>query len=159
MSSYTPLDSQAHRNLRIKVDKNFGHNAEFNLVSLGFNEIASIAGCMPIVVTANDTNHSHTLAAVVGWPEFGNVYCSNTEWMGHAVPLSSQSYPFNYAVEQDKLTVLFDEDSPLVSNNSSEGASALFASDGSPSASLKQYQSMLSNLASGSQQASAFIQL
>jgi hypothetical protein len=158
MSSYTPLDSQAHRNLRIKVDKNFSHSAEFNLVALGFNEIASIGGCMPIVVTTNDTNHYHTLAAVVGWPEFGNVYCSDTEWMGHAVPLSIQSHPFNYAVEQDKLTVLFDEKSPLITNNSREGDSALFASDGSPSTSLKQFQSMLSNLASGSQQASAFIQ-
>ncbi|MDO6566675.1 SapC family protein [Alteromonas sp. 1_MG-2023] len=173
MPTYITLDSKAHKKLAIRVDKNFGHAAKFNLVSLGFNEIATISGCMPVVVTTDDTNTPQKLAAVVGWPEFGNLFCSDTleadnlpankhysddeQWQGHAVPLSIQTYPFNYAIEKDKLTVLFDQDSSLFTANDSASPSPLFASDGSPSATLKQYRSMLANLASGSAQATAYV--
>ena len=156
MPEYAPLDSKAHKNLAIEVDKNFSHSAAFNLVSVGFNEIASISGCMPIVITAKDTNTPGTLAAVVGWPEFGNLFCGDKQWQGHAIPLSIQSYPFNYAIDGDKLTVLFNQESALLASDTGR-ASPLFASDGSPTATLKQHQSMLANIASGTAQASTFV--
>jgi len=166
MPAYAPLDSKAHKNLAINIDNNFSHATEFNLVSLGFNEIASISGCMPVVVTAKDANTPEKLAAVVGWPEFGNLFCDDSQhgvqpsgdkkWQGHAIPLSIQSYPFNYAIEGDKLTVLFNQESTLLVTDTTSSL-PLFASDGSPTATLKQYQSMLANIASGSAQANAFV--
>lgn len=167
MSTYIPLDSKTHKDLAIRFDKSFSHAANFNLVNLGFNEIASISSCMPVVVTAKDANTPETLAAVVGWPEFGNLFCGDKtardkQWHGHAVPLSIQSYPFNYAVEKEKLTVLFDSNTPSLidrdtTTSSSTTTAPLFASDGTPTVTLKQYQSMLANLASGGAQANAYI--
>ena len=155
--SFTPLDTINHRELAITPDTGFNHASSFNLVNLGFNEIASISGCMPVVIAPDKQGNPSTLAAVVGWPEYGNVFCSNNQWLGHAIPLSIQTYPFNYALKEHGITVLIDPSAPLFCKSDKPNSHPLFASDGSATSTLKQYQSMLASLATGTQQASLFL--
>lgn len=154
--AYTPLDSVQHKNYRIAQDSRFSHASKFNLVSIGFNEIAALSGCMPVVVAVNEQGQPQALVAVVGWPEFGNVFCGQQEWLGHALPLSIQSYPFNYSLGENKFSVLIDESAPCV-NPQDESGKPLFSSDGQPTPTLKTMQNALSNLVSGQQQADAFL--
>ncbi|NDV90364.1 hypothetical protein GTH32_04035 [Alteromonas sp. 345S023] len=156
--TYVPLDSTQHKHYSIVQDNSYSHAKDFNLVNVGFNEIASLSGCMPLAVAVDDTEHPHALVAVVGWPQFGNVFCGQQEWLGHALPLSIQSYPFNYALGEQKFTVLLDESAPCVSPDTSVGV-ALFSTDGQPSSLLKAQQSALSSLVAGQQQAQAFLKV
>lgn len=156
-TSYIAIDTIEHRHLAILPDDTFSHASSFNLVNLGFNEIANIAGCMPVVVVPNKQGIATTLAAAVGWPEYGNVFCSQEQWLGHTVPLSIQTYPFNYALKEQAITVLIDPLAERICDRSTPNAQPLFAHDGTPTATLKKYQNMLTTLATGAQQAAVFI--
>ena len=83
--SYVTLDTQQHKDTGITQDPGFSHARAFNLVTIGFNEIASLSGCMPIVIV-NDTKPEYTLAAVVGMAPFDNLFCGKAQWLGHAIP-------------------------------------------------------------------------
>ncbi len=156
--NYIALDSVAHKSYCVIPDDRFSHSAAFNAVALGFNEIASIAGCMPILVAPDLLGAPEKLIAVVGWPETGNVFCGRNHWKAHAVPLSIQCTPFNYGLENERLTVLVDEASERFVASTQNHSQPLFSGDGTPSQFLKQVQSQLSNLALGQQQAQMMIQ-
>lgn len=158
LPTYVPLDSTRHKHYSIIQDNSYPHAKDFNFVKIGFNEVASLSGCMPIAVAVSDTGHPDALVAVVGWPQFGNLFCGQQAWLGHALPLSIQSYPFNYALDEQKFTVLLDESAPCVSSDFSAGA-ALYSTDGKPSPMLKAQQNALSNLVTGQQQADAFLKI
>lgn len=155
--SYVTLDTQQHKDTGITQDPGFSHARAFNLVTIGFNEIASLSGCMPIVIV-NHTKPEYTLAAVVGMAPFDNLFCGKAQWLGHAIPLSIQSHPFNYALDNQSLRVLINDADERVSQQATP-STRLFSSDGQPTSLLKHYQSILSNLVAGQQQAKAFIEI
>lgn len=155
-SNFIPLDTKLHRNTSVQQDKSFSHANKFNLVNIGFNELASLSGCLPIVIVNDEASDNYSLAGVVGFETYGNLFCSESQWQGHAIPLSVQTYPFNFAVENNTVTVLIDESSDRVQENG-DTEHALFSSDGQPTHTLKHYQTCLSNLIEGQQQAQTFI--
>lgn len=159
-STYVPLDNQQHKNVSVSADPSFAHAKAFNLVTIGFNEIAVLCGCMPLVVVKNAAGDVHSLACVVGIEQYGNLFCGENHWQGHAIPLSIQTHPFNYSLNENSVTVLIDESSPLVNQhdvNNTTAQSLLFSSDRQPSSVLKSYQENLANLITGQQQADAFL--
>ena len=159
MPNYTLLDKSVHSAATLVSDDTFSHAKRFNAVTVGFNEIASISGCMPVVVTTDTSTNTRSLAAVVGFEEFGNVFCNDEKWLGHAVPLSIQCYPFNYAIEDHGVSMLIDTSSIRFSNVGSDQANRLFATDGEPTSLLKRYQSMLTDLVTGQQQSASFLSI
>ncbi|WP_421133235.1 SapC family protein [Alteromonas sp. A079] len=159
MPNYTLLDKSDHSAATLDSDDSFSHAKHFNVVTVGFNEIASISGCMPLVVTTDVSTNTRSLATVVGFEEFGNVFCNGDKWMGHAVPLSIQCYPFNYAIEDNGVSMLIDTSSVRFSSAGSNQANRLFASDGEATGLLKRYQSMLADLVTGQQQSASFLSI
>lgn len=155
--NYIALDSVVHKSSSVLPDDRFSHSASFNAAALGFNEIASISGCMPILVAPDTLGAPDKLVAIVGWPETGNLFCGRNHWKAHAVPLSIQCAPFNYGIDGERLTVLVNESSERFVNSAQNGSQPLFSGDGSPSQYLKQVQGQLSNLALGQQQAKMLV--
>lgn len=154
--NFIPLDTKVHREISVQPDNSFAHAKNFNLVNIGFNELASLSGCLPIVVVNDEATDKQSLAGVVGFETYGNLFCSKNQWQGHAVPLSVQTYPFNFAIDNNKVTVLIDDSSDRVQDKADKEY-ALFSSDGEPTHTLKHYQACLSNLIEGQQQARTFI--
>ncbi len=155
---YVHLDPTKHNDIRLIDDSSFSHAKDFKLVNIGFNEIASLSGCMPLVLVKNGNDETLTLACCVGIEELGNVYCGKERWLGHAVPLSIQCYPFNFTIEGNRVNVLIDESSHRLTKLSGEGAK-LFSSDGQPTTILKQQQENLATLLAGQEQAAAFVSI
>ena len=72
---YVHLDPTKHNDIRLIDDSSFSHAEDFKLVNIGFNEIASLSGCMPLVLVKSGNDETLTLACCVGIEELGNVYC------------------------------------------------------------------------------------
>ncbi|WP_394223399.1 SapC family protein [Alteromonas gracilis] len=153
---FVPLDPIKHKDVRLIHDDAFSHAEAFNFVNVGFNEIATLSGCMPLVIIDTEQGSPLTLACCLGFEGFGNVFCSGQKWLGHAVPLSIQCHPFNYAIDEHKVKVLIDESCKRVTQDTNN-STALFSSDGQPSSLLKQQQENLATLLNGQQQAQAFV--
>ena len=155
---YNPLSANTHHDIAVAEDSSFSHARAFNLVNIGFNEIATLSGCMPLVVVNNDDNNSQTLACVVGSEGFGNLFCGTDAWLGHAVPLSIQSHPFNFAfADNHKVSVLLNVNDERIQHKTTHPEYALFSADGQPTLVLKRYQECLTELISGLQQSEAFL--
>ncbi len=140
---YTLLDLHQHQAWRLQDDPAFSHTAQTQLVAVAFTEIVSLASCMPLVIVG-EPDAGQTLTAMLSLRENDNAF-SQSQWQGHVVPLSIQTYPFNFALEDNKLLTLIDE----ACTRWQEEGQPLFSSDGTPTPFLKQRQSQLAQLANG----------
>ncbi|GFD70308.1 SapC family protein [Alteromonas sp. KUL106] len=155
---FIPLEPVKHKSIKLKNDPTFSHSKLFNFVNIGFNEIATLSGCMPLVLVHDEASDVLSLTCCLGFEGFGNVFYHERQWLGHAVPLSVQCYPFNYSIDEQRVSVLIDENSTRFTNIDDVGA-ALFSSDGHPTTLLKQQQENLAALLEGQQQANAFVDI
>ena len=142
---YVALDTQLHQQLKISQSNRFQHAKTENICRAGFTEIVSLSSCMPVVILAASEQRPAAIAAMMGLEDGQNLFVSDNDWLGHSVPLSIQSAPFNYATEEQKLIVLIDQNSDAISDS----GKAIFSSDGTPTPLLKQHQRMLGDLAQG----------
>ncbi|RDV29018.1 hypothetical protein DXV75_00695 [Alteromonas aestuariivivens] len=152
-STLTPLNSEQHRNLGLLEDKSYAHSAHSGAVAIAFSELASLSGCMPIVALKGTDNLPPALSALLGFGPAQNLFHHSGQWMGHAVPLTIQSYPFHFTTRQQHTLLLIDENAGCIN---SAGA-PLFGSDGSAMPMLKGYQEKIAQLSGGLKMSAAFI--
>lgn len=150
-STYVLLNGQTHHDLALVVDPGFTHAAASQLAAVVFQEVVSVASCMPVVILAAGTG-APALSALLGLSPNSNLFAGK-DWQGHVVPISVQVAPFNYAVEDNRLLTLIDESSPLWQASGQR----LFASDNAPTPLLKQRQALLKELATGATLSEQFI--
>ena len=101
---FIPLELIKHKSIKLKNDPTFSHSRLFNFVNIGFNEIATLSGCMPLVLVHDEASDVISLTCCLGFEGFDNVFYHKRQWLGHAVPLSIQCYPFNYSIDEQRVT-------------------------------------------------------
>ena len=141
-----PLDSQAHRSLRLQARQPYHFAAQQSLVPVMAGEMAQVA--REYAVVFSDAPGSLPLA-LLGIRQGHNAYVRPSgHWLARYVPAHVRRYPFVLAehvpadgpVGTSSRLVLVDADAPhLVS----EGGLPLFDDDGAPSKVLQQVQQVL----------------
>jgi hypothetical protein len=158
MSQYETLNTEKHRQLRIKT----GYSAELGdgltYVMTYPLEFRDIQSCYPILFTKDPNTGGFFAAAVLGLEPNQNLFLKDDGWDATYVPALVQRQPFLIATGGDgddkPPVVSLDLDHPRVSRDEGE---ALFTSDGEPSAFLKQKIELLDKLHRGLQHGSGFI--
>lgn len=152
-TTYELLDPDFHKNLCIDNTQPLKHAADISLTSAGLNEVAVLASCMPVVVVEATSRTPALLSAVMSLGQHSNLFYQNQKWAGHAIPLSLQCAPFNYARQDDQLLTVLDIQNRRVGST----GEALYGRDRSPTPYLKQMQQRLRHLFEGQQQALQFV--
>ena len=158
MSQYETLNTEKHRQLRIKT----GYNAELGdavtYVMTYPMEFRDIQSCYPILFTKDPNTGGFFAAAVLGLEPNQNLFLQDNSWDAAYVPALVQRQPFLIATGgegDDKPPVVsLDLDHPRVSADDGE---RLFNSDGEPSEFLNQKIELLDKLHRGLQHGSGFI--
>lgn len=132
--SVVPLDRKAHARLRVRNSPNFLFAADAPLVPLLTAEFAPVAREYPIVFMKDEG--TVVPVALTGMPQGKNLFLdANGRWDARYVPAYVRRFPFVFAeTAPEQYTVCIDTTSELLDEK--EGT-ALFESDGEPSAALK----------------------
>ena len=158
MSQYETLNTEKHRQLRIKT----GYSAELGdgvtYVMTYPMEFRDIQSCYPILFTKDPNTGGFFAAAVLGLEPNQNLFLKDDTWDAAYVPALVQRQPFLIATGgegDDKPPVVsLDLDHPRVSEDEGE---PLFTSDGEPSEFLQQKIDLLDKLHRGLQHGAGFI--
>jgi hypothetical protein len=132
--SVVPLDRKAHARLRVRNSPNFLFAAAAPLVPLLTAEFAPVAREYPIVFMKDEG--TVVPVALTGMPQGKNLFLdANGRWDARYVPAYVRRFPFVFAeTAPEQYTVCIDTTSDLLDE---EEGTALFESDGEPSAALK----------------------
>lgn len=158
MSQYETLNTEKHRDLRIRT----GYGAELgDMVTYVMTypmEFRDIQGCYPILFTKDPNTGGFFAAAVLGLEPNQNLFLEDDRWDATYVPALVQRQPFLIATggeNDDKPPVVsLDLDHPRVNRDEGE---ALFTSDGQPSEFLNKKIELLDKLHRGLQHGKGFI--
>jgi hypothetical protein len=158
MSQYEVLNSEKHRQIRIKT----GYGAALGdavMYAMTYPmEFRDIQGSYPILFTKEPNTGGFFAAALLGFEADQNLFLRDGGWDATYVPTLVQRQPFLIAkVGEDDTkppVVSLDLDHPRISRDEGE---ALFDSGGEPSEFLKQKIGLLDKLHRGLQHGSGFI--
>jgi hypothetical protein len=158
MSQYEVLNSEKHRQLRIKT----GYSAALGdaaMYAMTYPmEFRDIQSCYPILFTKDPNTGGFFAAALLGLEAGQNLFLGDDGWDAAYVPTLVQRQPFLIAKSEEgdpkPPVVSLDLDHPRVSQDEGE---ALFDSGGEPSEFLKQKIALLDKLHRGLQHSSGFI--
>jgi len=158
MSQYETLNTEKHRQLRIRT----GYSAALGdaaMYSMTYPmEFRDIQNCYPILFTKDPNTGGFYAAALLGFDAGQNLFLNDNGWDAPYVPALVQRQPFLIATGgegDDKPPVVsLDLDHPRVSRDEGE---ALFNSDGEPSEFLNQKIALLDRLHQGLQHSTGFI--
>ena len=158
MSQYDTLNTEKHRQLRIRT----GYSAELGdsvtYVMTYPLEFRDIQSCYPILFTKDPNTGGFFAAAVLGLEPEQNLFLQDDSWDAGYIPALVQRQPFLIATSgegDDKPPMVsVDLDHPRVSEDEGE---ALFDSDGEPSEFLKKKIELLDKLHNGLQHGSGFV--
>ncbi len=158
MSQYEVLNSEKHRQLRVKT----GYGAELGdavMYAMTYPlEFRDIQGSYPILFTKDPNTGGFFAAALLGLEADQNLFLRDGGWDAAYVPTLVRRQPFLIArgdASDDKPPVVsVDLDHPRVSQDSGE---ALFDSQGEPSEFLNQKIALLDQLHRGLQHSVGFI--
>jgi len=105
-----PLDSNAHRNLRIKPESGFAFAAKTNSIPLVSVEFAEAAKEYPVIFVKG-SDDAFMPVALTGLRENENLFVDATgKWQANYVPAFVRRYPFVTSVAAEKqLMVCVDE--------------------------------------------------
>jgi hypothetical protein len=158
MSQYETLNTEKHRQLRIRT----GYSAALGdavMYTMTYPmEFRDIQNCYPILFAKDPNTGGFFSAAILGFEADQNLFLNDDVWDAPYVPALMQRQPFLIATAgegDDKPPVVsLDLDHPRVSQDDGE---ALFNSDGKPSEFLNQKIALLDKLHRGLQHSSGFI--
>ena len=158
MSQYEVLNSEKHRQTRIKT----GYGAALGdavMYAMTYPmEFRDIQSCYPILFTKDPNTGGFFAAALLGFEADQNLFLRDDGWDATYVPVLVQRQPFLIATGGEGDTkppvVSLDLDHPRVSQDEGE---ALFDGEGEPSEFLKQKIGLLDKLHRGLQHGSGFI--
>jgi len=158
MSQYEVLNSEKHRQIRIKT----GYGAALGdavMYAMTYPmEFRDIQGSYPILFTKEPNTGGFFAAALLGFEADQNLFLHDGGWDATYVPTLVQRQPFLIAKVGEGDTkppvVSLDLDHPRISQDEGE---ALFDSGGKPTEFLKQKIGLLDKLHRGLQHGSGFI--
>ena len=158
MSQYEVLNSEKHRQVRVKT----GYGAALGdavMYAMTYPlEFRDIQSCYPILFTKDPNTGGFFSAALLGFEAAQNLFLRDDGWDAAYVPALVQRQPFLIATSGEGDTrppvVSLDLDHPRVGKDEGE---ALFDSGGDPSEFLKQKIALLDKLHRGLQHSRGFI--
>jgi len=158
MSQYEVLNSEKHRQTRVKT----GYGAALGdavMYAMTYPmEFRDIQSCYPILFTKDPNTGGFFAVALLGFEADQNLFLHDDGWDAAYVPALVQRQPFLIAKggegDAKPPVVSLDLDHPRVTQDEGE---ALFDSGGEPSEFLKQKIALLDKLHRGLQHGSGFI--
>ena len=141
-----PLDSAKHKNLRINVDRNYGHASEHNMVPLLASEFLPASTNFPIVFVKQQETGAFKSVGLLGLDEKENLIFSNGKVKSNYIPVNFRRYPFSAAgknTNESEMMLCIDESSSLL--NEHEG-SLLFNDDGKPSETVNSVTHLITDI-------------
>ena len=158
MSQYEVLNSEKHRQMRVKT----GYGAALGdavMYAMTYPmEFRDIQSCYPILFTKDPNTGGFFAVALLGFEADQNLFLQADGWDAAYVPALVQRQPFLIAKggegDAKPPVVSLDLDHPRVTQDEGE---ALFDSGGEPSEFLKQKIALLDKLHRGLQHGSGFI--
>lgn len=153
-TNYIPLDKDKHSDLKVNIRHNFSFIKDTHLAAVTLREFGQIAGCMPIAFIKDPKLGSTHAIAMLGLEQNVNMYFKGDQWMGHAMPLNVQRFPFDVRPDGDKLGVFIDEKSDLITDD----GEALFTDAGEPTEFLQSRHQMLGDIANSEMATQRFIE-
>ena len=158
MSQYETLNTEKHRQLRIKTSYSAALGDAVMYVMTYPMEFRDIQNCYPILFTKDPNTGGFYAAAILGFEADQNLFLKDDGWDATYIPALSKRQPFLIATGgegDDKPPVVsLDLDHPRISQDEGE---ALFNSEGEPSEFLNQKIALLDRLHQGLQHSSGFI--
>ena len=158
MSQYETLNTEKHRQLRIKTGYSAALGDAVMYVTTYPMEFRDIQNCYPILFTKDPNTGGFFAAAVLGFEADQNLFLKDDGWDATYIPALSKRQPFLIATGgegDDKPPVVsLDLDHPRISQDEGE---ALFDSKGEISEFLNQKIALLNNLHRGLQHSVGFI--
>ena len=158
MSQYETLNTEKHRQLRVRTGYSEALGDGVMYVMTYPLEFRDIQSCYPILFTKDPGTGGFLAAAVLGFDANQNLFLSDDGWDATYVPALVQRQPFLIATggeDDDKPPVVsVDLDHPRVSQDEGE---ALFGDNGEPSEFLNQKIALLHKLHQGLQHGVGFI--
>jgi hypothetical protein len=153
MTNVVKLDSQAHRELRVRggPSAGFGDAQRFAAVTPG--EFTQMATCCPLFFSKDAETGAFYCGAMFGFDDGENLFLDGDVWQGHR-PLSLQRMPF-YTAGPD---LVVDLDHPRVGLGAGGDGAAVFDAEGRPTAYLESVVAALRQLRAGEEQARIFIE-
>ncbi len=158
MSQYETLNTEQHRELRIKTAYGASLGDSIMYVMTYPMEFRDIQSCYPILFTKDPNTGGFYAAALLGLEADQNLFLTDDGWDATYVPALVQRQPFLIGTSgegDDRPPVVsLDLDHPRVSRDEGE---ALFNDDGEPSDFLNQKIALLDQLHRGLQHGDGFI--
>lgn len=159
MTNFVLLNSNEHRNLKVRTDFGEDFDGGGSLVEVVPQEFRNIATNYPILVTQFEEGGKFMACALLGIEMGENLYIVDGKWDATYVPLHVQRGPFRINVQQKQgsdqpdMVMSIDTDSGRVNETDGE---PLFEEDGSQSEYLKYIDTVLSRLVAGAEAAKIF---
>ncbi len=147
MASPVALQNDKHAKLKITESGDYSRYKDQHLVPIITQDFFALCAEFPIVFVKDSTGDKFVPVAIMGLREGENLYCQTEEWKAQVVPVRFNNAPFSvmrYDEAGDKLVVLIDEESPMLSET--EGT-PLFKEDGGKTEYLEKKIEGLVNIA------------
>ena len=158
MSQYETLNTEKHRQLRIKTGYSAALGDAVMYVMTYPMEFRDIQSCYPILFTKDPNTGGFFAAAVLGFETDQNLFLHDDRWDAAYVPALAQRQPFLIATggeNDDKPPVVsLDLDHPRISQDEGE---ALFDAEGGSTDFLNKKIALLDKLHRGLQHSVGFI--
>lgn len=151
------LDSAKHKNLHIKVDPNYGHISQSNMVPVVAFEFLKAASDYPIVFVKQQETGKFKSVALMGIEQGENLYFNEGQVHADYVPVNVRRYPFGAggnSAQDGNMVLCIDENSHLL--NDKEGV-RVFSEDGKPSEATLQASDLIMDLLAKDQATDIFI--
>jgi hypothetical protein len=158
MSQYETLNTEKHRQLRIKTGYGAALGDAVMYVMTYPMEFRDIQSCYPILFAKDPNTGGFFAAAILGLEANQNLFLQDDGWDASYIPALVQRQPFLIATggegDNKPPVVSLDLDHPRVSQDEGE---ALFDGEGQPSEFLNQKIALLDKLHRGLQHGNGFI--
>lgn len=133
------LDSQTHRNIKVKMPQNYSFSENLEIVPLTYSEILSATMYYPVIFGIQD--NAVFPFAIVGINNKNVFLNKDGGWKVEAVPNVCKHYPFGVLKEGNSYTIVFDE------IFTSEDGERLFDDDGNLTEFFEKVKRALTELA------------
>ena len=130
MTNFVPLAKDKHANLKVIQSGDYSRFKNQNLIPIVARDFYTLSAEFPLVFVTNVQTNDFMPVAVMGLQEGQNLYCQQTPYPAHVVPVGFGNAPFAITAtdeSREQFAVLVDEDSDLLSETEGQ---ALFKEDG-----------------------------
>lgn len=159
MSNFQALNSNQHKNIKIKVDNSYAHAANSHVVPLSVFELTQAQADYPIVFIKDAKTGQFHLVALVGLTPNENLFTNSERWQAEYIPTQLQGYPLALMPAsdgEDKQIVAIDLDAKSVTETDGE---SLFVNAGQQSEFLTNKIDLMSKFNAQMPATQQFIQL